>query len=277
MIDIILDTLLDIIKIAPFLFVAFLIIEIIENKLSNKNKELISKSGKVGPLLGAILGLFPQCGFGTLATNLYVTRIISLGTLISIYLTTSDEMLPILISEGGHFKDIVLILSIKFIIGVISGVLIDLVYKSKEKINYEICEDEHCHCEEDGIIISSIIHTVKTLCFIAVITFILNFIFEYFGVGLLESLLLKNSIFSPFIASLIGLIPNCVSSVVLTELYLSEVITLSTTIAGLLTNSGVALLVLLKSNENIKENLSIISIVYIIGAISGVILKLFGI
>ena len=124
-------TLLDTIKLLPFLLIAFIIIEYIEHKLTNKTKKIITKSGKFGPILGSILGLIPQCGFSVIATNLYVTRIVSLGTLIAIYLSTSDEMLPILISEKAPITTILLILGIKLVIGILAGTLIDLVIRKK--------------------------------------------------------------------------------------------------------------------------------------------------
>ncbi len=272
MLDIILDTLIDSLKMLPFLFVAFLLIELIEHKFSDKTKKVISSSGKFGPLLGGVLGAIPQCGFSVLATNLYITRIISLGTLIAIYLSTSDEMLPILISHNVAISEIIKIISIKVIIGMIMGFIIDLVYHNNKKSDFHICEESDCDCEE-SIIKSSIIHTLKTISFIALITFILNVVFNYFNEDIIKNIVSQNKILTPFIASLIGLIPNCGSSVMITELYLNNVITLGSGIAGLLTGSGVALLVLFKSNKNIKENIIILSLIYFIGVISGIIIN----
>lgn len=268
---------LDSIKLLPFLFIAFLIIELIEHKLSNKSKKVISKSGKYGPILGSLLGLIPQCGFSVVATNLYITRIISLGTLISIYLSTSDEMLIILLSKNANVKTILPLLLVKFSIGMISGFLIDFILRNKKKKQetYSICEDEHCGCEhEENLFKSSLIHTIKTFIFIFLATFLITYIFELFGEEYLSKLLLKDTIISPFITSLIGLIPNCASSVILTELYLSESINFASIISGLLTGSGVAILVLFKSNKNLKENLTILSLIYGIGVISGIIITL---
>lgn len=279
MINIIEDAVLDAIKLLPFLFVAFLIIELIEHKLSKNSKNIISKSGKLGPLFGGLLGLLPQCGFSVMATNLYVTRIISLGTLIAIYLSTSDEMLPILLSEKIEFTIILKLLSIKLIIGLICGFIIDFILISKDRnknVNYELCNDEHCHCEK-GILKSTIKHTLNTFIFILTVTFVLNFILNLVGEDTLEKLFLKDSLFGPFIASIIGIIPNCGSSVVITQLYLSGAISLGSTMAGLLTGSGIALIVLFKSNKNFKENLIILGILYIIGVLSGIIIDLIGI
>ena len=277
MIDIILDTLVDSLKLLPFLFVAFLIIELIEHKLNKQTKKLVSKSGKVGPLIGSLLGLFPQCGFSVMATNLYVTRIITLGTLISIYLATSDEMLPIMLSQKIAFIEIVKLLGIKFICGIIWGFIIDLLLNKKSKkenINYEICDEDHCNCHEEGVIKSTLIHTLKTLLFIMLVSFLLNILLHFIGEDNLSKLFLKNSIFGPFISSLLGLIPNCGSSIVITELYLNGAISLGSAMAGLLTGSGVALLVLFKENKDIKENITILSLLYGLGVISGIIIEL---
>lgn len=273
--EIIIDTLVDSLKLLPFLFVAFFIIELIEHKLDKKNKDLIAKNTKFGPTIGALLGLVPQCGFSVMATNLYVTRIISLGTLIAIYLSTSDEMIPILLADGSSFKTIALILSIKFIVGMISGYFIDLFLRKqkKPKKDYEICENENCHCEKN-LLVSSLIHTLKILVFLIIITFILNVLFEYVGNDALTNIFMKNSIFGPFLTSLIGLIPNCGSSIIISKLYLEGMISLGATISGLLTGSGVALLVLFKTNKNLKENLLILMLVYLIGALSGIIISL---
>ena len=277
MIDIILDTLIDSLKLLPFLFIAFLIIELIEHKLNKQTKKIVSKSGKVGPLIGSLLGLFPQCGFSVMATNLYVTRIITLGTLISIYLATSDEMLPIMLSQKIAFIEIVKLLGIKFICGIIWGFIIDLLLNKKSKkenINYEICDEDHCNCHEEGVIKSTLIHTLKTLLFIMLVSFLLNILLHFIGEDSLSKLFLKNSIFGPFISSLLGLIPNCGSSIVITELYLNGAISLGSAMAGLLTGSGVALLVLFKENKDIKENVTILSLLYGLGVISGIIIEL---
>lgn len=275
MLDIILDTLLDGVKLLPFLMVAFLIIEFIEHKTSNKNQNIMTKSGKFSPIISSILGIFPQCGFSVMATNLYVTRIISLGTLIAVYLSTSDEMLPILISEKVDFSIILKIIGIKLVIAIVMGILIDFILnkKNKKEIDYHICDEEHCHCNQ-SILKSSFIHTIKTLFFIMVITFILNSLFTFLGEEYLERIFLKDSVFTPFIASLLGLIPNCASSIMLTELFLNDVLSFSSLIAGLLTGSGVAILVLFKSNKDMKENVFILSLIYFIGSFSGLLLEL---
>lgn len=275
--ELIIETLLDTVKVLPFLFVTFLIMEVIEHKLSDKGKEKISKSGKFGPFFGSILGAFPQCGFSVMATNLYATRIVTIGTLIAIYLSTSDEMLPILISNGMPAGMILKIILTKVIVGMISGFVIDFIIRKldKNKKDYEIkdfCLENHCHCEK-SILKSVLKHTISVLLFILLINYSLNLIIAILGKSSLESILLKNTIFSPFLASLIGLIPNCASSVLLTELFLNGAITMSSLIAGLLSSSGVALALLFKVNKNQKENFKILFIIYLIGSFTGLVLE----
>lgn len=279
MTDIIMDTLMDSLKILPFLFLAFLLIEFMEHKISKKSKETIKKSGKFGPFIGSILGAFPQCGFSVAATNLYVTRIISLGTLIAIYLSTSDEMLPILLSKGTDVGVIAKIIGLKIVIGMILGFIIDFILKNKKSNSEEtikdFCHDEHCDCDH-GILKSSIKHTINILFFISLMSFILNTGLYYLGEETISQLFMKNTVFGPFLASLIGLIPNCGASVVITELYLNNAITFGSTMAGLLTGSGIALLVLFKVNKNMKENLNILFTIYFAGVVCGIIIDLIG-
>lgn len=272
MLDAILDGVIDTVKIVPFLFISFFIIEILEHKL-NSNKKL-EKAGKFGPLFGSLLGIVPQCGIASIATNLYVTGIISIGTLISVFLSTSDEMIPILLSENVSLKFIFIVLAIKFLVGVASGFIIDLFYQKKNTEDYSLCEEEHCHCEEH-IFISALKHTVNISLFILVVNILLNLVFSYGLEDLLSNLLLSDSIFSPFITSLIGLIPNCASSIIITKLYLVSSISFGSLIAGLLTNSGIALIILAKTNKNKKENLVIILLTYLIGVLVGIILNIF--
>lgn len=276
--DIIIDTLVDALKILPFLFITFLLLELLEHKLNNKTKNVISKSGKVGPIIGSLLGVIPQCGFSVVATNLYITRVISLGTLFSIYLSTSDEMLPIMLSQNVNYKTILIVILIKVIAGMLFGFVIDLVIRKNNtnKYDYHICEEEHCHCDH-GIVKSSLKHTFNIIIFIIGVSFILNVIFLYCGNDLISKIFMKDTLFGPFLGSLVGLIPNCGASVILTEMFLKGAINLGTCMAGLLAGSGVALLVLFKSNKNIKENLCICLTLYLIGVLVGIFIEVVGI
>lgn len=271
--------LLDTLKLLPFLFITYLIMEYIEHKTGEKVKNTIQKSGKFGPVIGGILGIVPQCGFSVSATNLYSARVITLGTLLAVYLTTSDEMLPILLTEAVPITTILTILGIKLIIGIIAGFAIDAVLtiikrqKQEEQKIEEICEHEHCHCEQ-GIIKSALKHTANIIIFIFIITVAINGIIEFIGEETIINFISNNAILGPVVAGLIGLIPNCASSVILTELFIESVISMPMLISGVAVNAGVGLLVLFKTNKNLKENLSIIGLLYAIGVLSGVILQL---
>lgn len=276
--DIILDVLKDSFKLLPFLFITFLILELIEHNFGQTSKNLIQNTNKIGPLLGSLLGAIPQCGFSAAASNLYTAKVITIGTLISIYLSTSDEMLPILISNHIPFQTIALILIIKIIIALISGFAIDLFHRNNHsKISIDnLCKKEHCHCEK-GLFKSTIIHTLNVFIFILIVNFSLTTAIEYLGIEKLSSLFVKNNILSSFLAALIGLIPNCASSVLLTELYLSNIITLGSLISGLLAGSGIGLLILFKTNKNLKENFKVLTTIYLIGSLSGIIIDLLNI
>ena len=273
--DILLDSVIDSLRLLPFLFLAFLIIEFIEHKCGEKSKKIISDSGRFGPILGGLLGGIPQCGFSVLATNLYVTRIITMGTLIAIYLATSDEMIAIFLSNQVPISTILLIVGMKVVIGIACGLIIDLVIrKKKKKMDISMCDD--CDCEH-SLLKASLIHTFKILGSIFIIILILNIMFAYLNEDIIDTIFMKTSIFSPFVSALIGLIPNCGSSVLISELYINGVINFGSLMAGLLANSGVGILVLFRTNKNIKENISIILLLYVISVIIGILFLLTGV
>ena len=281
MLDVILDTLIDTVKLIPFLLITYIIMEFIEHKTSHKSKNAIKKSGNFGPLIGGILGIVPQCGFSAAAASLYSARIITLGTLIAVFLSTSDEMLPILISEAVDIKIILSILGIKLVIAIIVGFIIDLFFRKKFETSEDepeikdLCEHEHCDCEH-GIFKSALKHTINITLYILLISFVLNLIIHFIGEERLSSLLNSTPVIGPIIASLVGLIPNCASSVIITQLYLSGVLNFATMIAGLLVNTGVGLLVLFRTNEDLKENIKITVLLFAIGVIFGIIFDLIG-
>ena len=220
--DCIMDGLMDTLKLLPYLFITFLILEFIEHKLSKKNEKALTKNKKYGPILGGLLGAFPQC------------RVITMGTLIAVFLSTSDEMLPIMISEKVDPMLIVKIIGFKVIIGIIIGFIIDLIYRKKLEEKQDIhhmCKDEHCHCDHENIFISSIKHTLKIGLFILIANLVIGLIIFKVGEDNLSNFLVHGNILGYFISSLIGLIPNCASSVVLTQLYTENIVSISTMIA----------------------------------------------
>ena len=276
MIDVLVDGLIDTLKLLPYLLITFLVLELLEHKLNKKNQKLLIKNQKYGPLVGGVLGALPQCGFSTMASNLFSARVITMGTLIAVFLSTSDEMLPIMISEKTDIKILLGIILFKVIIGIIIGFIIDLIYRKKEysKEIHDLCEHEHCHCKEKNIFLSSIVHTLKTALFVLIANLLIGIIIYKVGEDNVSNLLLNKNILTYFISSLIGLIPNCAGSVIITELYLSNLITIGTLLAGLLTGSGLGILLLFKTNKNIKENLTILSIIYFVGVLIGILVDI---
>ena len=279
MLEILEHTIIDSIKLVPFLFITYIIMELIEHHAGEKTEKIIKKSGKFGPVIGALLGIVPQCGFSAIAANFYAARIITRGTLIAIFLSTSDEMLPILISEGAELGLILQILTIKVVIGMAIGIIIDIFNKNNNNKNkteeiHKICEHEHCHCEEEGVVKSSIKHTAQIFIYIFIITLIINAIIHFIGEDNIANFIINIPVIGTLIAGLIGVIPNCASSIILTELYLEGIITLGPMIAGLLVNSGVGILILFKVNKDKKENLKILGILYIVGITAGIVIDL---
>ena len=275
--DCIIDGLIDTLKLLPYLLVTFLVLEFIEHKLNKKNQQVLEKNKRLGPLFGGLLGALPQCGFSSMAANLFSARVITMGTVIAVFLSTSDEMLPIMLSEKTDIKVLLGIVGFKVIVGIIIGFIIDLIYRKKlekEEIK-ELCEHDHCHCKEKNIFISSIVHTLKIGLFVLIANLLINIIIYKVGEDTVSSILLNKNILTYFASSLIGLIPNCAGSVIITELYLSKLITLGTLLSGLLTGSGLGILLLFRTNKNLKENLSILGIIYFIGVLIGIIVDLF--
>ncbi len=277
--DVILDAFIDVLKLIPFLFIAFLILEYIEHKMSKKNSAYLINNRKIGPVVGGLLGAFPQCGFSAMATKFFSSRVITLGTLIAVYLSTSDEMLPLLISNGVNIIVILKIVGIKLIIGIIFGFLIDLIYHKKENFQkhiHDMCMHDDCHCEK-GLLKSSIHHTLQIAFYLLIITLFINILIYFVGEDNISNFLLQKNILSYFLASLVGLIPNCASSVIITELYLNQMISIGSMFSGLLTGCGVGVLILFKTNKHIKENIAILLIIYMIGVICGGLIDLLGV
>lgn len=272
-------TFVDGIGLLPFLFLTYLAMEYLEHKTTSKTKQIIKNSGKAGPLFGALLGAFPQCGFSAAASNLYAGRVITIGTLIAIYLSTSDEMLPVFLSEKVPFITIISMILAKVIIGMAAGFIIDFVMRKirkdedmTQKIGH-MCEHSHCHCEK-SIVKSAIKHTAVIFAYILLISFALNVVIHTIGEDALKNIMLNKPVIGPLISTAVGLIPNCAASVVITQLYVGGVISVGATMAGLLAGSGVGILVLFKENRNLKENIAVLGLLYAIGVGAGIIIDL---
>lgn len=284
MIDVLLDTLLDAAKLIPFLYLTYLLLEFIEHRAKEQTEALMQKAGKWGALLGSVLGAVPQCGFSASMSNFYAENIISLGTLVAVFLSTSDEMLPIMVSgiSGGEIRawSVVKILLVKILCGVVVGLIVDgiagLCGKKEKNIDIEsLCHDDHCGCEEGNIFLSALIHTLKILVFILIVSFALNTAIYFIGEDTLGGFISSLPVVvGPIVTALVGLIPNCASSVVITQLYMSGVISTGSMLAGLLSGSGIGLLILFRVNRNMKSNFTVLGIVYVSGAAIGILCDL---
>ena len=254
--------------------------EAIEHKAEGKTEEWVERAGSSGPFIGALLGAFPQCGFSAAASTLYAGRVISLGTLFAVYLATSDEMLPILIAEQEPML-IVKILGAKVIIGMVMGFIVDavmrLVKRNEKQVHiHELCEQEHCDCE-DGIFKSAVKHTLHVVLFIFLISLVLGGVIEAVGEDVLGEFLAAQPMLSVFASCLVGLIPNCAASVVITELFLEGTISTGAMMGGLLTGAGIGLLVLFRANRPMKQNLLIVAMLWAIGVAWGACFDALGI
>ena len=272
LIDVFTDAAIDCIKMLPFLFLAFLLIEALEHYSSDFTKKLMIKVDKAGPVVGAVVGCVPQCGFSVMAANLYSGGIITIGTL--------DEAILIIMGNPEHAGKIGILLLAKVIIAIVAGYLVDIFFKKEIAVPHhegELCHDCGCHNHSSGIVKPALRHTGKIFLYLFVFTFILNLCIEVLGIDRISAMMLGDTVFQPVIAALIGLLPNCAASVILTQLYLSGAISFASVIAGLCTGAGIGLVVLFKVNPDKKENVKIIAVLYGIAVAAGLILEMFGV
>lgn len=276
--EVLLHGLLDTLKIIPFLFLTYLLMEYIEHKSSDKAEQFMKKAGVFGPAVGGALGVLPQCGFSAAAANLFAGRIITIGTLVTVFLSTSDEMLPILLSGRVPLGTVGLVLLYKTCVAIAVGMTVDFVIRltkrEQEKINIDvICDEDNCHCER-GIWYSALHHTATISLFIFIITVAINALIFFVGEEKLGSALFNMPFVSHLIAAIVGLIPNCAVSVGLTTLCTKGIITAGTMMAGLFSGAGVGLLILMKINKRLKENLIIMGIILASGVVFGLLADL---
>ncbi len=311
MLDCFLDALIDTAKIIGILYLVYLLVSYVEHNNNHKFHSFMQKTQKAGPFMGATLGIVPQCGFSAVMSDLFAKKKITIGTLVAVFIATSDEAIPILISNPDFFTPMLILLGIKFIYAILVGYAFDgvvwLINKKKgQKVTInsttEDCIDcnqeqgldkheekhhdhehdhEHDHkggnckhskCCADNIFLDALKHTAIISAFIFLATFLINILVHYVGMEALSNALLTNSIFQPFIAAGIGLIPNCASSVLLVELFMQGGVSFGSLVAGLCAGSGVGLLILFKQNKPIWQNILILFSCYITGALLGLVI-----
>lgn len=273
----------DCVKQLPFLFLSYLVVEYAEHRMSSRTKEMIYRAGKAGPVLGGLIGIIPQCGFSAAAAGLFAGGMISPGTLIAVFLSTSDEMLPIMVSEGIAVGTIGKILLTKMIVaaavGLAADIALEMIRGPRKRMpeHPDMCEHGHCGCGEHGIVSSALKHTVHVAGFLFLISLLIGFGMEWFEQeGTLQSFL-AIPVIQEVTAGLVGLIPNCAASVLITELFLEGVLRQGALFAGLLCGAGTGLLVLFRENRNMKANFKVLVTLYVSGTAAGILLGMIGI
>lgn len=277
---VLLHTLDDVVKLMPFLFLTYLGMEYLENRAGDKTVAMLAQTGKKGPLVGGILGVIPQCGFSAAAASLYAGGVITVGTMVAVFLSTSDEMLPILISGRVEIKEILFILVAKVLVGMIAGLFVDYVVRKQNHGRqkglhiHEICDRDHCHCGEGSILKSAFIHCVRIAMFVFVVLLGIDLVAEWIGMERLIEEAASYPILSIFLIGLIGLIPNCAVSVAITTFYLEGVLSFGSMFAGLLSCAGIGIVILFKMNRNWNKNVMIIAGIYGISVLCGILMEI---
>ena len=276
----IMHSLHDTLTMLPFLFLAYLFMEYLEHRSSSKMKSILASTKRFGPLLGSMMGIVPQCGFSVIASGLYLNGSITLGTLIAVFVSTSDEAIPILIAQPHQASVLVRIIALKLIIGCLSGYLVDLLVKQHHLKQNHPLHDIHEHCKEEQIKHPSIffiaaMHTVKIFIFIFIVNFAITYVIHTFGEEAVASLLGHGSFMQPVYAAIVGFIPNCAASVILSQLFIDGVVTFGSLTSGLITSAGLGFLVLFKMYDNKKDILRILCILFTIAIASGILLQMF--
>lgn len=278
--DVLIDAVKDCLRDLPFLFIAFWLLELLEHHAAEWMNRTLARFNKLGPLIGSLLGCVPQCGFSIMASDFYAGGVISLGTLLAVYLSTSDEAAVILMSDPGHAKDVLKLIVVKIILAVFWGYVIELlthIFKIDNAVKRQdlhgLCENVGREAEGESILGSAVRHTLEVFLFLFIFTFALNLLLELVGMKGVSRMLLSNTIFQPVLAALIGLIPNCAASVILTELYMEGAISFGSAIAGLCAGAGLGMVVLWRTNRSKKENLMVTITLFVISVVSGVVLQ----
>lgn len=279
MLELLEDVLHDAIPMLPFLYITYLLMEYLEHKGNAHFTRILENTRRLGPILGAILGVIPQCGFSVLAVGLYLNGTITVGTLLAVFISTSDEAIPILVSQPKEVDTLIGVIVVKLVVAILVGYIVDSMVKHHQlKQNHPI-KNIHADCEkeeeEHGIFYIAFIHTMKIFVFVFVINFILSYIMDAIGQDTLRTFLANGSIIQPAFAAIAGFIPNCAASVILAQLYLDQVISFGSLTAGLITSAGLGLLVMLKMYDNKKDIVRIMLILFISAVLTGILLQLF--
>lgn len=279
--DVLVDSLIDSLKMLPFLFLAYLAIEYLEHKKSHTVESLLAKGGRFGFVPGAFLGIIPQCGFSAMAANFYASRVITLGTLLAVFISTSDEAIPIMLAHPESYGKMMLLLGIKLVyalmVGFVFDILLSKVIPDRIKGGYDgHVEEVSCHRDDahEGVLVAAVKHTINIFATVFLFTFLFGLLVAWLGESQLSAMLALPGPLQPMVAALFGMIPNCASSILLTQLYLNGTISFGSIVAGLSANAGIGMTILFKNNKSKKQNFFILLLVYLLGILPGMILHL---
>ena len=302
--DCLLDALVDSAKMVPLLFVIYVAIEALEIKFGNKMGTAMAKAGKAGPVIGAIAGIIPQCGVSVVATALYTQRLVTIGTLFAVYLATSDEAIPVILSQPDAAGLLVPLIATKLVIAVAVGYALDVALRKRNRRvlehdheyargtddpghHHETAFEEKGCCGHEpaadhqrftarGLLLHPLVHTLKIWVFIFLTSFVLALLFALVGQDAIAAALEGQTLLQPVLAAVVGLIPNCAASVAVTEFYLEGVITFGATVAGLCASGGLGVLVLLKEDDR-REAVAIIAGLFAVSVVAGLVVQALGI
>ena len=265
---------LDTIKILPFLYLSYLVLDIIEKKSSTYQLNFLFLKN-LGPIFGALLGCIPQCGFSIIAASLFAQNGITAGTLVACFISTSDEALPMFLSNPSEYKNLGYLILCKVLIAIVSGYILDIIIRKdiNEEDDFEIEVDGICDCSTNSFINAGY-KALRTILYIFIINLVLGLIIHFVGEDVLANTLNVNTFIQPFISTALGFIPNCAISVLLVQLYMVGGLTFGSMIAGLCSGAGMGVAILFKNNKNMKENWFIIAYIAIIAISSGIIIDM---
>ena len=265
---------LDTIKILPFLYLSYLVLDIIEKRSSTYQLNYLFLKN-LGPVFGALLGCIPQCGFSIIAASLFAQNGITAGTLVACFISTSDEALPMFLSNPSEYKNLGYLILCKVLIAIVAGYILDFIIRKdiNEEDDFEIEVEGICDCSTNSFINAGY-KALRTILYIFIINLILGLIIHFVGEDVLVSTLNVNTFIQPFISTILGFIPNCAISVLLVQLYMVGGLTFGSMIAGLCSGAGMGVAILFKNNKNMKENWFIIAYIAIIAISSGIIIDM---
>ena len=286
----------DTLRLVPFLFVTYLAMEALEHASADRVQRVVERSGKAGPVVGALLGAVPQCGFSAMAATLYAGRVVTAGTLVAVILSTSDEMVPVFLAHQEPVGRMLAIMAAKVLVGIVIGFAVDVALRLLSRAGdghahiHELCERAHCHCDDEpeghghdhghgrwAVVRSAAVHTVQVSAWILVITFVFGLAMELVGTESLAAAVANHPVRATFLSALVGLIPNCAASVAITELYLEGALAAGPMLAGLLASGGVGLLVLWRTNVDARQSAVITLFVYGIAVVAGLLAGVLGV